>query len=234
MRTKGTDLDDRPQNTLNGPPSYAATVDLNVLGQALVRQFWVVVMTVVVITGATIGFSLAQPPEYEASIKIIIGQGGKLTQDPVAQAGLMDITDTMVVAVDTRPVAQGVIRKLGLDYTSKEVLKNVSAQRIGATQFIEVTYTDPDPERAKRVANTMGSVFSEEIAGISPGSDAITASVWEPATVPTSPEDPDPIRNGFMALVLGAMLGVGLALLFDFLSTPGKHKKALRDSRSEY
>ena len=225
---------DRPQDTLNGPPTYGATLDLNVLGQAILRQFWVVVITVVVITGATTGFSLAQPPEYEASIKIIIGQGGKLTQDPVAQAGLMDITDTMVVAVDTRPIAQGVIRKLGLDETPKEVLKNMTAQRIGATQFIEVSYTDFDPERAERVANTIGSVFSDEIAGISPGSDAITASVWEPATVPTSPEDPDPIRNGFLASVLGAMLGVGLALLFDYLSTPGKRKKALRASRSDY
>src|SRR5215218_5466529 len=152
MRTKGTDLADRPQDTLNGPPTYGATLDLNVLGQAILRQFWVVVITVVVITGATTGFSLAQPPEYEASIKIIIGQGGKLTQDPVAQAGLMDITDTMVVAVDTRPIAQGVIRKLGLDETPKEVLKNMTAQRIGATQFIEVSYTDFDPERAERVA----------------------------------------------------------------------------------
>jgi capsular polysaccharide biosynthesis protein len=234
MRTKGTDLADGPQNTLNGSPSYGATLDLNVLGQALVRQFWVVVLTVVVITGATIGFSLAQPPRYEASIKVIVGQGGKLTQDPVAQAGLMDITDTMVVAVDTLPVAQSVVQKLGLDETPKEVLKNTSAQRVGATQFIEVSYTDSDPERAKRVANTIGSVFSDEIAGISPGSDAITASVWEPATVPTSPEDPDPIRNGFLALVFGAMLGVGLALLLDYLSTPGKRKKASRGFRSEY
>jgi len=191
-------------------------------------------MTVVLLTGATVGFSIAQPPKYEASIKIIVGQGGKLTQDPLEEAGLRDITDTMVVAVDTRPVAEGVIRELGLEKTPKEVLEDMSVQRIGATQFIEVTYTDTDPERAKRVANTIGSVFSDEIAGISPGQDAITASIWEPAMVPTSPEDPDPIRNGFLALVLGMMLGVGLALLLDYLSVPVKHRKASSGSSSAY
>jgi capsular polysaccharide biosynthesis protein len=234
MRTKGTGIVERPGNSMNGSPSDAATLDLHVLSQAIARQFWVVVMTVVLLTGAAVGFSIAQPPKYEASIKIIIGQGGKLTQDPLAEAGLRDITDTMVVAVDTRPVAEGVIRELNLDKNPKEVLEDMSAQRVGATQFIEVTYTDTDPERAKRVANTIGSVFSDEIAGVSPGPDAITASVWEPATAPTSPEDPDPIRNGFLASVLGVMLGMGLALLLDYLSRPGKPKKTSRESHSAY
>src|SRR5215211_5793163 len=153
MRTKGTGMAERLRNTMHSSPSYAASLDLGVLSQAILRRFWVVVMTVVLLTGATVGFSIAQPPKYEASIKIIVGQGGKLTQDPLEEAGLRDITDTMVVAVDTRPVAEGVIRELGLEKTPKEVLEDMSVQRIGATQFIEVTYTDTDPERAKRVAN---------------------------------------------------------------------------------
>ena len=191
-------------------------------------------MTVVLLTGATVGFSIVQAPQYEASIKIVIGQGGKLTQDPLEEAGLRSLTDTMVVAVDTRPVAEGVIRKLDLQKSPKEMLEDTNVKRIGPTQFIEVTYTDTDPERAKLVANTIGSVFSKEIAGVSPGPDAITASVWEPAVVPESPVDPDPIRNGFLALVLGLMLGVGLALLLDYLSAPGKRKKTARVSRSEF
>ncbi len=225
---------EQPQDITRNSPSYATSFDLGVLSQAVLSQFWAVILTVILLTGATIGFSFAQQPKYEASIKIIIGQGGKLTQDPIAEAGLRDITDTMVVAVDTRPVAEGVIRELGLKETPKEVLEDMSVKRIGPTQFIEVTYTDTDPVRAKRVANTIGSVFSDEIAGVSPGSEAITASIWEPAVTPTSPEDPDPIRNGFLASVLGVPLGVGVALLADYLSPSSKRRKAVRESRSEY
>ncbi len=38
-----------------------------------------------------------------------------------------------------------------------------------------------------------------------------------PAEVPTAPFAPKPLRTGILALVLGAMLGVGLAFLRDFL-----------------
>ncbi|MBW3562652.1 MAG: polysaccharide biosynthesis tyrosine autokinase, partial [Actinobacteria bacterium] len=41
--------------------------------------------------------------------------------------------------------------------------------------------------------------------------------VIRPAEVPTSPASPKPIRTGILALVLGLMLGVGLAFLRDFL-----------------
>jgi capsular polysaccharide biosynthesis protein len=228
MRTKESSIVERSPNGMQKPPSDYALVDLGDLTRAVLRRFWVVVSTVVLLTGATVGFSIVQTPTYDASTKIIIGQGGKLTQDPVAEAGLQDITDTMVVAVGTRPVAEGVISKLHLHKSPTKFLKDMSVQRLGATQFIEVTYTDTDPKRAQRVANTIGEVFSQEVAGVSPGPNDITASVWEPAAVPQSPADPDPIRNGLLALVLGLVLGMGLALLVDYLSVPGKDRKASR------
>ncbi len=202
-----------------------SSLDLGSLAQIVFRHSWVIIMTIVLLVGATIGFSLAQPPKYDASIKIIVGQGGKLTQDPVAQAGLTEITDTIVVAADTRPVAEGVIEELGLNKTPKEMLKDTSASRIGPTQFIEVTYSDTDPQRAQRVANTIGTVLSDKIGGLSPGSGAITASVWETAVIPDSPEDPDPIRNGVLAAIVGLLLGLGLALLLDYFGLPGGRQK---------
>ncbi len=39
----------------------------------------------------------------------------------------------------------------------------------------------------------------------------------QPATVPTASFSPQPLRNGVLAVVVGLVLGVGLAFLFDFL-----------------
>ncbi len=225
---------DLTRDTEHRSPSYAAPLDLGDVIQAILRQFWVVVMTVVLLTGATIGFSIAQTPQYEASTLIIIGQGGKLTQNPLELAGIRDITDTMVVAISTRTVAEGVIDKLNLQKTPKELLDNMEVRREGPTQFIEVTYRDDDPQRAQLVANTIGNVFSDKVAGISPSAEAITATIWDPAAVPQAPTDPDPVRNGFLALILGLMLGVALALLLDYLTVAGKLKKSPRGSRSAY
>jgi capsular polysaccharide biosynthesis protein len=232
---------DRPRNIGHGPPNLPAismaeaddplyagstsSVDLGGLVQVILRRFWIVVVTAVWLTGATIGFSVVQTPEYEASVKIIIEREGEPLQNPAEVAGLQAITDTMVVAVKTRSVAEEVIRQLSLQKTSDEVLDNMSVHRVESTPFIEVDYKDTDPERAQLIANTIGTVFSDEIAEVNPVPNAFSASIWEPANIPESPEDPDPIRNGLLALVMGLVLGVGLALLLDYLGVPGDRRK---------
>jgi capsular polysaccharide biosynthesis protein len=170
--------------------------------------------------GLTIGFNSFQTPTYEASIKILVGQkrGSAAPNDLGNELqGLQQITSTMVEAVDTRPVAQGVIQTLDLSMSPEAFQRNLSAQQVGDTQFIEVSYNDSDPQRAQRIANTLGEVFSERVSEVSPSASAISATVWEQAVVPDSPVSPNPVRNALLALILGLMVGVGLAFLLDYL-----------------
>jgi capsular polysaccharide biosynthesis protein len=43
------------------------------------------------------------------------------------------------------------------------------------------------------------------------------------AGVPPVPEDPDLLRNGFGALLIGLMLGIGLAFLLEYIYLRGLH-----------
>lgn len=43
------------------------------------------------------------------------------------------------------------------------------------------------------------------------------------AGAPATPEDPDPLRNGFGALIMGLMLGIGLAFLLEYRLVSGLH-----------
>jgi capsular polysaccharide biosynthesis protein len=123
----------------------------------------------------------------------------------------------MVEGVNSRPVAEGVIQELGLETTPEDLIQGVRVERIPDTQFIQVFYRDPSPDRAQQVANTMGSVFSEQIFEVSPTASAVTATVWEPAVTPNEPASPDLERNALLALALGLVLGIGLALLLEYL-----------------
>lgn len=197
------------------------TLSVKDLLRVVWRRLWVVVLIATVLTGTTVGASLMQTPTYSASIKIIVGQdientaGSNLGGDV---AGLQQITQTVTQAVDTRPVAEAVIRQLDeVEESPDALLAQTSAEQIGATQFIEVSYEDTDPENAQLVANTIGEVFSEQISEVSASANAITASVWEQAVVPDTPVSPDPLRNGLLALVAGTMLGLGLAFLLEHL-----------------
>ncbi len=157
---------------------------------------------------------------YEASIKLLVGQeqrSGTASQLGSDVQGLQQLTQTVADLVNTRPVAEAVIDRLDLEVSPEGFLENLGVEPVANTQTIQVSYTDPDPEQAQEIANTVGDVFSEQVSEVSPSANAITATVWEQAVAPDEPVSPDPVRNGALALVLGLMLGVGLAFLLEYL-----------------
>lgn len=187
------------------------------LFMALWKRWWIIVLVVVTLTGGIIGLSLMQPPVYEASIKILVGQQRGIAVTPLDVGGLQDVTATVAQAISSRPIAKAVIEQENLNTDPGTFLTNLEASVIEGTQFIEVSYRDSDPERAQRVVNTLGDVFSKRIAEMNPRESIMTATVWEPADVPGGPISPNPLRNGLVALMIGAVLGVALALLLEFL-----------------
>lgn len=193
-------------------------VPLRSILQTLWRRLWVVVSAMVLVTGTAVGVSFLQTPQYEASTKIMIGQENRFKDDYVQPASeLQALTKTMAEAVADSSTANAVIRELNLPMSPRNFLENLSAEAIEDTQFITVTYRDPQPQRAQRVANAVGSVFSERISKASPSASAVTATVWQPATLPSTPVSPDPVRTAFLWLVLSGILGVGLVFLLEHI-----------------
>ncbi len=183
------------------------------------RRLWVILLVAAVLTGSTIGFDYLQTPTYEGSIKILVRQ----QQDDASTSlgndvlGLQQITETMAEAVHTQPVAEAVIRELDLSLSPEDFLENLNAEQVGDTEFIDVSYRDSSPERAQRIANVTGDVFSEQASEVNPSANSITAAIWEEAAVPGSPVSPDPMRDGALALMLGSVLGIGAAFLLEHL-----------------
>jgi capsular polysaccharide biosynthesis protein len=97
------------------------------------------------------------------------------------------------------------------------LLGNLSVEQVTDTQFIQISYRDSDPERARQIANAVGAATSEQTSEVAPGNSFVTAVLWETAEEPVAPASPDPFRNGVLALMLGLMLGLGLALLLEYL-----------------
>lgn len=183
-------------------------------------RIWFIVTVVLVSLVVAALVSLLQPPTYETSIKILIGQeqgssdsanlGGDVQ-------GLQDLTVTMVEAVGSRPLAEDVVERLDLSMTPDDFLEHLSTEQVSETQFIEVSYQGSDPETTRRAANAVGEEFSERVSRASPSANAVTATVWESAVVPEDPISPDPVLYGLGALTIGLLVGVGLAFLLEYL-----------------
>lgn len=181
------------------------------------QRIWIVLLVVFVSVSAAVGIGLYQTPTYEASIKVLVGQRQGLTETPGDVVGLQQLTQTMAEVAHTRTVANAVIQELGLGMTAEEFLENMSVEQIAETQVIEISFVDTDPGEASRVANAIGDEFSDQVSRVSQSANSITATSWERAIAPDSPASPNLILNVLLALILGSMLGVGLALLLEHL-----------------
>lgn len=184
------------------------------------RRAWIIMLAALVFAGFAAGFSYWQTPSYETSVLVLIGQeqAGKDAPPTSLQSdvqGLQQITETVATAATTDPIVDGVAQELNLG--SPTLPGSLSAEVIPGTTFVEVSYKDTDPERAKRIVDAAGAVLSERISEVSPGINSVTATVWQAAPVPETPVSPDPVRNVLLGLLLGVMVGVGLAFLLDHL-----------------
>jgi capsular polysaccharide biosynthesis protein len=206
---------------VEGPHNEDQGISLREPLQIIRRRIWIITLITGLFLGAAVGFNLLQTPVYEAKIKILVGLQRDSGEVPLNLgsdiAGLQQLTLTMAEAVDTRPVAEAVTDELNLQESPEDLLQDLSAQQMPNTQFIEVSYKDTNPREAQRIVNKIGQEFSEQVSDVSPSANAVTATVWERATTPQAPISPKPLLNGLLALVVGGMLGLGLAFLLEHL-----------------
>ena len=201
------------------------SLQLRDIAEAFLKRPRVILLVVLGFVGPTLVFTLLQPTVYEASAKLVVDQ--RYFDQPPLEEDLPRVAD----AVDEPRIAEEVIERLELRMEPGELLENLSVEHLSVEQipdttFIELSYKDANPQRAQRVVNTVGEVSSERIPEAFLGTaipvttlSPITVTVWEDASVPTTPVSPQPLRNGLLALVLGLVVGIGLALLMERRAT---------------
>ncbi len=217
-----------PNGTQQTPAAFSrisedeGSFSLSDLTQIVLKRLWVILLVVFVVVGAAVGASFLQEPTYEASTEVWVdqqlGNQGKNLAGSVE--GLQSLMPTLIHAIDSRPVAEDAIGRLGLEITSGELLNNLAIEQVEGTSFISLTYEGNNLPEATQIVNTMALVSSERITNTTraAGSD-LKATPYVKARVPETPTpvSPDPLRNGLLAAVFGLMLGIGLALLMEYL-----------------
>ena len=205
-----------------GLPADQQFISIGDVARIFRRRLWIIALVPLVVTGVTVAVSLLRAPVYEASAITLVGQEQGQGESPARVEELQALTLSAVEIITTRQVAEAATSGLGLSMDPDAVLENLTAEPTESGQLIELTYTDADARRAKRVVNAVGEVASERISAQPMSGYDIKATVVEAATKPSTPEEPDPLRNGILAAVMGTMLGFGLVFLMEVLDPSGK------------
>jgi capsular polysaccharide biosynthesis protein len=167
-------------------------------------------------------FNALVTPTYRATATLFVSirieepgsayQAGMFTQQRVrSYADIVDAPSVMATVID----------RLDLSESPDELAEAVSAEATIDTVLLRVSAEHPVPALARDIANEVASVFGTEVLRLETlaGNDAspIAASLVAPATLPTSPLQPGLLLTLAAGILLGALIGVGAAVLTDGL-----------------
>ena len=212
-------------------------MDLRDFYRLVLRNLFVVMISVVVGVGLSAGITYSMTPIYQAKVQLFVStpssaldvsalvQGSSFSQQRVkSYAQIVNGPQTL------RPV----ILELKLPYTYEQLSKNVTATAPLDTVLISVTVSDPDAYLAARIANAIGEQFAVtannlEISG-STNSSAIKVSMVKSASLPKSPSSPKTALNLLLGLILGFGMGVGLSILRTIFDNSVKNETDLDET----
>jgi capsular exopolysaccharide synthesis family protein len=211
-------------------------VDLLDYLRALRKHWILVILSVLVGTGAGVGAYAASPSVYRADTLLFVSmydtgnatalmQGSMFTQQRVQS----------YTGVLTSPkVLDPVIDELDLDTTARSLAGHVNSSAPLGTVLIEVTVDESSPELAADVANSISEHFGTAVSELEqPTPDTMSPvriNVLRPAVVRPDPIAPDLVRMLALGLLAGAVLGTGLAVLREVLDTTVKSTSTITDA----
>jgi capsular exopolysaccharide synthesis family protein len=193
---------------------------------AIVSKRWVSILliTALAVAGAMSG-TLLSTPTFEASSQVFVSLStGGSTADLLQGSSFTQNRVTSYTDMVTSPrVLIPVIKQLGLPISPDQLAMSITADSPPNTVLINIRVTDESPQVASDVANATADSLGTQVdslekpAGTQPS--PVHISSLRTATVPTVPATPNPKRNLAIGLLLGMLLGFGVAVLREALDT---------------
>jgi capsular polysaccharide biosynthesis protein len=155
------------------------------------------------------GVSMMLPKAYESRAAVLVGSLTETTSDRLT--AYQQLAQTYAELATTTPILLEVILDLDLDETPVDLAERVSVRAPVGQNLVTITATAPSPVDALRLANSVAEQVTR-LATPADGSPSLAAIV-QPAVAPGGPSSPRILLNTVIAGLLGAALGLGVALL---------------------
>lgn len=190
---------------------------------SVIRERWKLITACVVLAVlAATALTLLTTPVYEARARIYLSAEGRGGGD--APGGIFVLSsedlDTYVSILNTPAVLSPLREELGMPPGHPI---NVSADVTGSTSILNITASSSDPKEAAAVANEvgpqLGAVAGEFSTLLKSSGQKVVSTPIQPASTPSRPVSPDPVRNLGLGLLTGLLLGIGLAFIRHSLDT---------------
>lgn len=167
-------------------------------------------------------------PQYSATTQILVNR----TTESTEGIQLNDINTNVQMINTYKDIIKGpvildeVSQNLGSNLTASELAEKIEITTQESSQVFSLTVSDESPYTAAEIANSVASTFQSEIGNIMNVDNVTIISEAIANTTPVSPNTP---LNLVIGLLLGVMVGVGLAFVFEFLDKTIKDEKFITE-----
>lgn len=196
------------------------TISLQEIFDVIKKRLWMIISFVV---GAAIIAALVSyfvlTPKYESTSQFIVNQAQTEGDQEYSVNDIrsnVELINTYNVIITSNAILGSVTDELNLPYGTGALEDKIDVSSEEDSQVVNVTVTDTDPDMAADIANTTVETFQEEIPDILDVDNVkvLSAAAVKPDQPPVSPR---PKLNIAIAIVLGGMVGVGLAFLLEYM-----------------
>jgi len=206
------------------------TISLQELFQTLKKRIFLILSLTILatlISGIVSYFFIT--PIYQASTQLLVSQ--EKSETPILNISEiqtnLQLINTYNVIIKSPAILDIVRNELALDTLTTEGLNSkITVSSVGESQVLTITAQDPDQFIARDIANTTATVFQREISKIM-NVDNVSILSQATASENQGPIKPNKMLNMAIAMVVGLMLGVGLAFLLEYLDTTIKTEQEI-------
>ncbi len=207
------------------------TINIKDLLGVLKKRITLIVLCVAVaamIAGVVSFFVLT--PIFQSSTQLLVNQkktAGEIYQYNEVQTNVQ-LINTYDEIIKSPVILDKVIKELDLNKTMDQLNEKITVAAKQNSQVFTVTVEDENPKLARDIANTIAMVFQKEIGNIMSVDNVSILAKAELSDNP-SPIKPNPKLNIAIAIVVGLMVGVGLAFLIEYMDNTVKTEKDIED-----
>ncbi|WP_187296296.1 YveK family protein [Tepidibacter mesophilus] len=194
------------------------TIDLREYFDIIRKRFLIIMIITATTTfiSAIVSF-FALDPLYETSTTLMVNKAKNEESSIINYQDVM-LNQKLVVTYGeiskSRAVLGKVIDDLGLDMEYEELYEKITVSPVKDTEIMKIKVQDTDSNLAKKIANKIPQVFTQEVIRIT---KADSVQVIDYAKVPKNPIKPKKMLNIAIAFVLGIMIGLFVVFLIEYM-----------------
>lgn len=207
-------------------------MDLREYVQMLGRRSRLIASVMLCILGVNLILTLSADPVYQSQTRLFVSTPDLIRTDPL-QAGSFAIqrVNTYVDLANGDELASRVVGQLRQNVSPSTFAKKITAAAVPDTVILVISATDSDPRVAQEYSQITAQQLIEFVQEIETPAGkqkpAVKVTIVTSADLPTSPISPRPVRNFVLALLIGLLLAVGAANVWEQINPNSSFEKTL-------